>query len=289
MTSLWLARGQSFSSDPFQSGSSYDTVVAGAGLTGLVTALLLARSGQRVLVLEARFPGAVTTGNTTAKVSLLQGTVLSALARQYAQKQVGAYVEANREGQSWLLRYLDEHLVPYQRRDAYTYATTPQGTERLLEELGAATTAGLDVEYVRDARLPFPIQGALLLTDQAQINPMDVLDALLGDVRARGGSVVGGARLRNVSGNGPLAVHTDQGTVTANDVVLATGIPVLDRGLYFTKLKPMRSYAAALELPAGVTAPPGMYLSAEEPTHSLRDYEADGRGLLLVGGHGHPV
>ncbi|QNE13542.1 FAD-dependent oxidoreductase [Pseudarthrobacter sp. NBSH8] len=289
MKSLWLDRGQSFSSDPFEAGSSYDTVVAGAGLTGLVTALLLARSGQRVLVLEARFPGAVTTGNTTAKVSLLQGTVLSALARQYAQKQVGAYVEANREGQSWLLRYLDEHRVPYQRRDAYTFATTDQGTERLLKDLSAATNAGLDVEYVKDARLPFPIQGALLLTDQAQVNPMDVLDALLRDVRARGGSVVGGTRLRNVSGSGPLTVHTDQGTVTANNVVLATGIPILDRGLYFTKLKPLRSYAAALELPAGDTAPPGMYLSAEEPTHSLRDHEADGRQFLLVGGHGHQV
>ncbi|MGY4544176.1 glycine/D-amino acid oxidase-like deaminating enzyme/nitrite reductase/ring-hydroxylating ferredoxin subunit [Arthrobacter sp. UYNi723] len=289
MMSLWLDRRQSFSTDTFEAGSSYDTVVAGAGLTGLVTALLLARSGQRVLVLEARFPGAVTTGNTTAKVSLLQGTILSSLARPYAQKQVGAYVEANREGQSWLLRYLDEHHVPYQRRDAYTYATTAQGTERLLEELGAATTAGLDVEYVRDARLPFPIQGALLLTDQAQINPVDVLDTLLEDVRARGGSVVGGTRLRNVSGSEPLTVHTDQGTVTANNVVLATGIPVLDRGLYFTKLKPLRSYAAALELPAGVSSPPGMYLSAEEPTHSLRDYETDGRQFLLVGGHGHQV
>ncbi|BAS07278.1 putative Rieske 2Fe-2S iron-sulfur protein YhfW [Arthrobacter sp. Hiyo4] len=96
-------------------------------------------------------------------------------------------------------------------------------------------------------------------------------------------------RLRSVSGSGPPTVHTDQGTVTANNVVLATGIPVLDRGLYFTKLKPLRSYAAALELPAGVTAPPGMYLSAEEPTHSLRDYAADGRHFLLVGGHGHQV
>ncbi|HAG60670.1 MAG TPA: FAD-dependent oxidoreductase [Arthrobacter bacterium] len=287
MTSLWLDRGKTFGSDTFEAGNSYDTVVAGAGLTGLVTALLLARSGQRVLVVEARFPGAVTTGNTTAKVSVLQGTVLSALARQYSQKQVGAYVEANREGQSWLLRYLDEHHAQYQRRDAYTYATTAQGTELLREELIAATTAGLEVEYVRDAHLPFPIHGALVLTDQAQINPMDILDTLLVDVRARGGSVVGGTRLRNVSGSGPLAVHTDRGIVNANNVVLATGIPVLDRGLYFTKLKPLRSYAAALELPPGITPPPGMYLSAEEPTHSMRDYEADGRRLLLVGGHGH--
>ncbi|HJV97714.1 MAG TPA: FAD-dependent oxidoreductase, partial [Arthrobacter sp.] len=282
MTSIWLDRRESFTSDPFLPGSGYDTVVAGAGLTGLVTALLLARSGQQVLVLEARYPGAVTTGNTTAKVSLLQGTVLSALARQYPAKQVRAYVEANQEGQAWLLRYLQEQGVPFQRRDAYTYAVTAQGSERLREELTAAATAGLDIDFVGEPGLPFHVQGALRLADQAQTNPMDVLDALLADLRSRGGTVVGGVRLRDVSGSGTLTVRTDRGNVTANHVVLATGIPVLDRGLYFAKLKPLRSYAAALSLPAGLTPPPGMYLSAEEPTHSLRDYEVDGRRLLLV-------
>ncbi|MCU1519039.1 MAG: FAD-dependent oxidoreductase, partial [Pseudarthrobacter sp.] len=146
-----------------------------------------------------------------------------------------------------------------------------------------------DVGYVRDAGLPFPIHGALKLADQAQINPMDVLDALLADFRGRGGLVAGGVRLQDVSGTGPSTVQTDHGDVTADHVVLATGTPVLDRGLYFTKLKPLRSYAAALELPAELAPPPGMYLSAEEPTHSLRDHEAGGRRLLLVGGHGHHV
>jgi glycine/D-amino acid oxidase-like deaminating enzyme/Rieske Fe-S protein len=289
MTSIWLDRSDSFVSDPFEPGSSYDTVVAGAGLTGLVTALLLARSGQNVLVLEARHPGAVTTGNTTAKVTLLQGTFLSQLASQYSQKQVQAYVDANREGQAWLLRYLDEHGVPYQRRDAYTYAASPQGTEKLRAEVSAGTTAGLDMEYVRDAGLPFPVHGAVRLADQAQIHPMEVLDTLVSDIRSRGGSVVGGVRLQDVTGGGPATVRTDRGTVTANEVVLATGIPVLDRGLYFAKLKPSRSYAAALQLQDDQAPPPGMYISVEQPTHSLRDYEADGRRLLLVGGHGHHV
>lgn len=289
MTSIWLDRPDTFVPDPFRPGTRYDTVVAGAGLTGLVTALLLARSGQDVLVVEARHPGAVTTGNTTAKVTVLQGTVLAQLARQYPRHQVQAYVDANREGQAWLLRYLEEHKVPFQRRDAYTYATTPAATEKLREEVSAATTAGLDVEYVRDAGLPFPVHGAVRLPQQAQIHPMEVLDALMADFRSRGGSIATGVRLRDVTGSGPCAVETDQGSVTADQVVLATGTPVLDRGMYFAKLKPHRSYAAALQLPDGQEPPPGMYISVEQPTHSLRDYgSGDGR-LLLVGGHGHPV
>lgn len=261
MTSIWLDRSAAFTSDPFEPDTTYDTVVAGAGLTGLVTALLLARSGQKVLVLEARHPGAVTTGNTTAKVTLLQGTFLSQLASQYSPKQVQAYVDGNREGQSWLLRYLDDHGVAYQRRDAYTYAATAQGTEKLREEVSAGTTAGLAMEYVRDAGLPFPVHGAVRLADQAQIHPVKVLETLVSDIRGRGGSVVGGVRLQDVTGSGPATVHTYHGTVTANEVVLATCIPVLDRGLYFAKLKPSRSYAASLQLQDDQAPPPGMYLS----------------------------
>jgi glycine/D-amino acid oxidase-like deaminating enzyme/nitrite reductase/ring-hydroxylating ferredoxin subunit len=289
VTSLWLDRNDTFRSDQFHPRSTYDTLVAGAGLTGLVTALLLARSGKKVLVVEARSPGAVTTGNTTAKVSLLQGTVLSALRHQYSQKVVNAYVEANREGQAWLLRYLESRGVPFQRRDAYTYAATPEGTETLREEMAVARAAGVEMQYTRDAGLPFAVKGALRLEQQAQIHPMEVVDSLVDDIRAHGGQIVSGVRLNGLKGTDPAEIETDHGPVRAEDVVLATGTPVLDRGLYFAKVKPLRSYAAALELPGTMLPPDGMFLSVEQPVRSLRDYTADGKRLLLVGGYGHPA
>jgi len=306
MTSLWLDRNSTFRSDQFHPRSTFDAVVAGAGLTGLVTALLLARSGKSVLVVEARSPGAVTTGNTTAKVSLLQGTVLSALRGQYSQRVVNAYVDMNREGQAWLLRYLADRAVAFQHRDAYTYATTAAGTEALHAELAVARAAGLDVEYTREPGLPFAVKGALRLGQQAQIHPMEVIDSLVEDVRAHGGRIVSGVRLTGLSafrghsafrglsmfrgrGSGPAELKTDHGPVRAHEIVLATGTPVLDRGLYFAKLKPLRSYAAAFELPGTMPAPDGMFLSVEQPVRSLRDYPDDGRQLLLLGGNGHPV
>jgi glycine/D-amino acid oxidase-like deaminating enzyme/nitrite reductase/ring-hydroxylating ferredoxin subunit len=295
MTSLWLdARGPdrdsagATSPDEFTPGSSYDTVVVGAGLTGLATALMLARTGSNVLVLEARYIGAVNTGNTTAKLSLLQGTTLSKLRSQYSVNVVRAYVDANRAGQAWLLGYLEGRGVPFQYRDAYTFATTPAGAERLRAEANVARAAGLNVKSTRETGLPFDVDDALRLPDQAQFNPMDVLDALAADVRTAGGSIVEGVRVMNVRNGDPLTVVTRKGEVHARNVVLGTGTPMLNRGLYFAKLRPNRSYAAALRLPDGMSPPPGMYLSAEPPTRSLRDYpEPDGGALLLVGGFGH--
>jgi glycine/D-amino acid oxidase-like deaminating enzyme/nitrite reductase/ring-hydroxylating ferredoxin subunit len=289
MTSLWLDRVRATATDRFVPGADYDAVVVGAGITGMATALLLARSGMRVAVLEARTVGAGTTGNTTAKLSLLQGTVLSGLRRQYSQKVVNAYVEANREGQAWLLRYLDERGVPFQRRNAFTFSVTDDGADRVGAELAVSTAAGLDVEETADTELPFAIRRAIRLSHQAQFNPMDVLEALASDFRAHGGVLVEGVRVRNVERGMRPAVITGDGVVRANQVVLATGIPILDRGLYFAKLKATQSYAAALRVPSSTSIPSGMYLSAESPGRSLRTYPTDAGDLLIVGGNGHQV
>ena len=80
-----------------------DVLVVGAGLTGLCTAVLLARAGHPPVVVDARAAGAGTTGHSTAKLSLLQGSVLQRLHEHAGAAVVSAYVRANRAGQLGLL------------------------------------------------------------------------------------------------------------------------------------------------------------------------------------------
>lgn len=291
MKSIWLDHRPHRETDPFEPGGSSDVVVVGAGLTGLTAALLLVRAGMSVTVLEARSMGAVTTGNTTAKLSLLQGTVLSGMRRHFSQDIVQAYVEGNLEGQAWMLRYLQEQNVPVQRRDAYSYATSDSGRGTLESEAEAARGAGLGVSLIEsDIGLPYPTRAALHLPDQAQFHPLEVLEALATDLQSRGARIVEGVRVRNIAAGTLATVRTDQGENKAQHVILATGVPILDRGLYFAKLEPLRSYAAAYRIPEGSgPLPQGMYLSVDQPARSLRTVPIGGEELLVVGGNGHPV
>lgn len=285
--SLWLDRADRISYPPMEPGGRYDIVVVGAGLTGLVTALLFARAGRSVAVLEGRYVGAGTTGNTTAKVSLLQGTRLSELAAKHAHEVVGGYVEANREGAEWLLRYCAEQSLAVTRRPAITYATTASGRRSVRAELDACERAELDVRWVKDVGLPFATRGAVRLDDQAQLDPMDVLLALAADLVERGGVIFERTRVQQVHSDAGMTVVTEHGAVRAGHVVLATGTPVLDRAGYFARLEPLRSYCLAFTVPGAV--PTGMCLSADAVTRSLRTARTDRGEQLLVGGNGHVV
>jgi glycine/D-amino acid oxidase-like deaminating enzyme/nitrite reductase/ring-hydroxylating ferredoxin subunit len=263
----------------------WDVVVIGGGLTGVTTALLLARAGCTVALLEARELGSGTTGSSTAKVSLLQGTTISAVRNATSADTARAYVDANTEAQAWIRRYADEHEVALQHRSAYTYATSNHGAQSVQAEIEAARMAGLTVDWVQDTGLPFPIAGAAVLGDQLQLDPRQLLAALALDAEQHGAVLVQGVVAHAVSGSGPVTVSTDAGEVQSNRVVVATNLPFLDRGAHFARAEPQRSYALAYRTPQ--QAVDGMYLSADAPTRSLRDVpDADG-SLLLVGGNGH--
>jgi glycine/D-amino acid oxidase-like deaminating enzyme len=283
--SLWQTRHPRTSVPAAEVGGEVDAAVIGGGLTGMTTALLLGRAGRRVVVLEADHVGAGTTGRSTAKVSLLQGTRLSSIAARQPRPRVQQYVDGNREAFGWLEQFCGAHRVGFERRAAYTYANGARGERAVRQEHEAARATGLPTEWVDDVPLPFPTRGAVRLGDQAQVDPVELLEALATECERHGVTVVEGARVTKVTRTGPFTVHTDQGTLRADSVVVATNMPILDRGGFFARMKPGRSYGLAFRTPE--RAVDAMFLSADEPSRSLRDAPDGDLRLLLVGGNGH--
>ena len=290
--SLWI-EGRGPTRPTLLEAMSVDVAVVGAGITGLTAALELARAGCRVVVLENRRIGSGASGFTTAKVSLLQGTRYHRLRADHGPETAGAYAAANGDAAEWIERRVRRDGIDcaYEHRTALTWAHHQRSLPHLEEEVTAAQAAGLDARLVTETDLPFPVAGGIELAHQAQFHPMAYLRGLADLAEAAGAMLFEDTRVLSVHpdrGTGLMDVHTADAKVSADHVLVCTGIPFVDRGLHFARLEPVRSYVIAVPRPAG--APRSMSISIDEPVRSLRTATTDdGEEVLLVGGASHGV
>lgn len=83
----------------FSGEQTVDVAVIGGGISGLTTALLLAKAGKSVAVLEADRIGTSTTGHTTGKVTLLHQLAYTKIASKQG-KAVRGVCRSQSDGRS---------------------------------------------------------------------------------------------------------------------------------------------------------------------------------------------
>ena len=289
LRSLWLDTAKRPVRPALGEDLHADVCVVGGGITGLSAALHFARSGASVVVLEGRFVGAGATGYTTAKLSSLHGLTYARLERSLGADAARVYGQANQRGIERAFELSAELGIDcdLRRKPNLTYTESRDERDRIEAEVSAARRAGLPASLVEATDLPFPIAAAVSFTDQAEFHPVKFLEGLAGALDDAGARLHEETLAVSVDAGTPCHVRTDGGrTVTAGSVVVATHLPFLDRGLYFARCHPERSYVVAAPYD-GAAAAGGMYLSTESPAHSIRTHSLYGGTWLLVGGESH--
>jgi glycine/D-amino acid oxidase-like deaminating enzyme/nitrite reductase/ring-hydroxylating ferredoxin subunit len=285
---LWLATAAPTAYDRLDDHLDVDVAVIGGGIAGVTTALLCKRRGASVALLERGVIAGGATGSTTAKVSALQQTKCSDIRSIHGERGAEAYAQASLAALDEMDALVREEGIDcaWERLPAFTYAATGEDLGKVEREAEAAGAAGLPVQLTDDVPLPFAVAGAVRLDDQAQCDPARYVRGLAERVHGAGSHVFEGTVVTGVSEGSPCRVTTASGaTVTARDVVVCTNYPLLDRGLFFARMKATRSYLVAARVRG--EAPRGMLITAGSPTRSIRSYADGGETWVLVGGEGH--
>lgn len=285
-TSLWL-EDTPFSAYPSLDGeASFDVAVVGGGITGLSTALLLAREGMSVCVLDQGRIATGTSGHTTAKVTSQHHLTYARLRLTHGKDAAATYGTAMEAAKERVASFVDEGIdCDLRRRPAYIYATRP-GERRLLEaETRAAQEAGLPAFLDDEAPLPFTTTGGMRFDNQVEIHAGKYLLGLADRLVQAGARIFENTRAVHVDESAGCVVHTERGQVRAQHVVVATLMPFLDRGGHFARAYPSRSYVLTARVRGGL--PEAMLHSAAPPLYSVRSVPFRGEELLMVLGQSH--
>jgi glycine/D-amino acid oxidase-like deaminating enzyme/nitrite reductase/ring-hydroxylating ferredoxin subunit len=284
--SLWLQALPETGYGQLTHDTTVDVAVVGGGLAGLTSALLLKRQGATVAVVEADRVGTGVSGNNTAKVTALQSTMYSRITQLHGRQAAADYAAASTAGVAKVAELVaQEHIdCTLRRLPTHTYALTDDERPAVEAEYDAARHAGLPVQVDEAVDLPFPVMTAVRLDDQIVFHPLRYALGLAAAVHGDGSVVFEHSRVHDVQEGTPCLVRTEHGTVRAERVVIATHFPSLNRGLYFARLAPSRSYCIAARLRNG-TPPSTLAINVGSTTWSVSSTPE----LLILAGQGHPT
>ena len=292
-TSTWLASVEMPKFEVLGRDTSAEVCVVGAGIAGLSVGYLCACEGKSVVVIDDGQPGGGETGRTTAHLASALDDRYFEIERFHGEEGAKLAAESHKAAVSRIEEIVEREKIAcdFTRVDGYLWEPTGGDQKNLDKELEAARKAGLNVEMVERAPLPFDTGRALRFRGQGQFHPLKYLRGLLQGITQRGGKVYTNTRAEQVSGGKPGKVVTKLGhTITAQHIVVATNTPMNDRVVMHTKQAPYRTYVIGVEIPRDSVAV-GLYWDDDDPYHYIRlqrtAEDAEGKDLLIVGGEDH--
>jgi len=292
---IWLHNaGRQRRRYPALSGAhSAKVAIVGGGITGALVAHAFASAGIPTVVLEGSLVGRGSTAASSALLLKEPDLELAQLVRRYGRQRARRIWQLGQESVRELVALLTMLRIrcDLRSRDAVYYTTDAAAVARLRRECALRTRNGFDATWLGPAALRrltgIAGHGGIRTRGGARFDPHR---ACLGIVDA---AVTAGARVfersrvtRIVSKGDGVQVHTRDGVVTADRVVIATGYATPQFRPLLGRFRLYHTYVLATE-PLNVAARHRLGLAdvlmwdTERPYHYAR--WAPGHRLLLGG------
>jgi glycine/D-amino acid oxidase-like deaminating enzyme/nitrite reductase/ring-hydroxylating ferredoxin subunit len=271
-----------------------DVVIVGGGITGLTTAYLLKRAGQRVAVLDRFEIGGVDTMCTTAHVTCVTDSDLHQLIDAFGRDHAQAVWDAGQAAIQQIETIVREETIAceWRRVTGYRFLAPDDRqatTKELAEEAQLAIALGFQAELVE--AVPLVRRPGIAYPGQAKFHPRKYLAHLAAIVDGNGSFVFAHTACDEIVET-PMAVKSGPFQIATRYVVLATHNPIVGTtgfaaaSLLQTKLSLYSSYVVGGRIALG-TAQEALFWDTDQPYHYLRIDRHSDHEYAIFGGEDH--
>ncbi|MBC2478199.1 FAD-dependent oxidoreductase, partial [Clostridium beijerinckii] len=119
MESIWSSEVKFKEREKLDQNLECDIVIIGAGITGLLTAYMLNKSGRNVVVIDAKSIASGNTKNTTAKITSQHKLIYDTLFKEFGEEGASQYFKANQLAIEKYKEIIDEENIDcdFERKD----------------------------------------------------------------------------------------------------------------------------------------------------------------------------
>ena len=194
----------------------------------------------------------------------------------------------------WVKRKEEKIKCDFEEQPNFIYTTDKNEVDKIKNEVDAINalsgymSGDKYASFASIVDLPFKIEGAVKVNEQAQFHPSKYMLGLAKAIEKYGGKIFTNSLVRNVKKGqeGGYISYLDDYEIKSKYVVLASHYPFINfPGFYFSKMYQTSSYLIAIETDKKKFN--GMYINTKEPVLSLRTIKDGEKRLIMLGGGNH--
>lgn len=211
-----------------QGSHETDVCVIGAGYTGVSTALFLLEQGFRVTILEAARVGFGASGRNGGQIVNSYSRDIDVIERNVGPEQARLLGEMAFEGARIIRDRVARYDIKCDLKDGGVFAAVTakqmqhlEAQKKLWERYGHNQLELMDAKRIREVVDTDAYVGGMLDMSGGHIHPLNLVLGEADAVESLGGIIHEQSRVTRVDQGARPVVHTDQGQVTANFVVVA--------------------------------------------------------------------